>query len=294
MRDRLPCLTRPLRGALCSLAAFTLYALNDITIKFLGADYSTVQIVFFSALAALPLIAALLIAEPEPRSLWPVMPKLTAIRMAIMVANGVFVSYAFATLPLSQAYAIFFMMPLFICVLAVPLLGEPIDLARGLAVLAGLVGVAVVLRPGVMDLHLAHLSALIGASLGAIYYIIIRRTGGVERMAIILLYPTLAQVVAMWLILPFVYQPMPLAHLGLTGLMAVEAFAGSFCIVWAYRQAPAVLAAPMQYVQIIVATLFGTLYFGERVDAPTMLGIGIIIAAGLFILTRREPAQILA
>ena len=294
MRDRLPRLSGALRGALCSLAAFTLYALSDITIKFLGADYSPVQIVFFSALAALPLIAALLFTERGPRSLWPVMPKLTAIRMAILVVNGLFVSYAFATLPLSQAYAIFFLMPLFICVLAVPLLGEPIDFARGLAVLAGLVGVAVVLRPGVMELNLAHLSALIGASLGAIYYIIIRRTGGVERMSIILLYPTLAQVVAMGLVLPFVYRPMSLAHLGLTGLMAVEGFVGSLCIVWAYRHAPAVVAAPMQYVQIIIATLFGTLYFGEQVDAPTVLGIGITIAAGLFILTRREPAQIMA
>ncbi|MBC7736629.1 MAG: EamA/RhaT family transporter, partial [Candidatus Saccharibacteria bacterium] len=105
MPDRMLYPSSPLRGALSSLAAFTLYTLNDITIKFLGADYSTIQIVFFSALAGLPLIAALLIAERGPRSLFPVMPKLTAVRMAIVVANGIFVSYAFATLPLSQAYA---------------------------------------------------------------------------------------------------------------------------------------------------------------------------------------------
>jgi S-adenosylmethionine uptake transporter len=280
-----------LRGALCSVMAFALYSLSDITIKFLGADYSTIQIVFFAGLASFPLIVLQMMAEGKPVVLRPVLPKLTALRALLVVFNSVFVSYGFANLPLSQAYAIFFMMPLFICVLAVPLLGERIDLARGLAVLVGLVGVVVVLRPGVMELHLAHLSALMGASIGAVYYIIIRRTGGVESMAVIMLYPTLAQVAAMALMLPMVYRPMPIEHLGLLGLMAVEGFTGSLFVVWAYRAAPSVVVAPMQYVQIIIATLFGTLYFGEPTDAMTVLGIAIIIAAGLFIMTRPEVVK---
>ena len=284
--------TSSLRGALLSLAAFALYALSDITIKFLGADYSTIQIVFFAGIAGVPLIALQMMFERGPVTLRPVMPRLTAVRMVVVVFNSVFVSYAFANLPLSQAYAIFFLMPLFICVLAVPMLGERIDTARGLAVLVGLAGVVVVLRPGMLDLTLAHLSALVGATIGAFYYIIIRKTGSVESMAVIMLYPTLAQIAAMAVLLPFVYRPMPMEHLGLTWLMAIEGFAGSLCIVWAYRNAPAVVVAPMQYVQIIVATLFGTLYFGEPMDALTVLGIAIIIAAGLYIITRRDTGPV--
>ncbi len=285
----MPVLPPALRGAILSLLAFSLYSLNDVTVKFLGQSYNPIQILFFSGMAGFPLIMLQMMADPVPGTLRPVLWKFTAARMAIVTVNGLTVSYAFTVLPLSQAYAIFFLMPLFICVLAVPLLGEKIDLPRGLAVVAGLAGVLIVLRPGFLVLHWAHLAALSGAALGALYYIILRKTGGQERMAVIMLYPLLAQTGAVALLLPFVYQPMPAAHLGLLGLMAVEGFAGSLFIVWAYRAAPAVVAAPMQYVQIIVATLFGTLYFDEKVDGYTGLGIAMIIAAGLFIMTRTNP-----
>jgi drug/metabolite transporter (DMT)-like permease len=104
----------------------------------------------------------------------------------------------------------------------------------------------VVQRSGVMDLQLAHLSAVIGALIGAVHYILVRKTGGVGRMAVMLLYPTLAQIGIMALLVPVVFQPMPIEHVGLTGLMALEAFVGTLCIVWAYRWAPAMVAAPMQ------------------------------------------------
>lgn len=280
-----------LRGAILSLLAFSLYSLGDITIKFLGSSYHPVQILFFSGMAGFPLVVLQMMADPEGGTLRPRMWNWTLARMGIVIVNGLLVSFAFANLPLSEAYAIFFLMPLFICVLAVPLLGEPIDLPRGLAVLAGLAGVIIVLRPGVMALHWAHLSALLGASFGALYYIILRKTGGRERMAVIMLYPMIAQTAFVALFLPAVYQPMPATHLGLLGLMAVEGFVGSLFIVWAYRAAPAVVVAPMQYVQIIVATLFSTLYFHEPMDAYTVLGIAVIIAAGLFIMTRQKPAE---
>jgi S-adenosylmethionine uptake transporter len=282
-------LTPTLTGALCAVAAFSLYSLNDITVKFLGTDYHPAQIVFFSGMAGIPLVVLQMMADRQGGTLRPVLPGWTAVRMAIVIVNGLLVTYTFASLPLSQSYAIFFMMPLFICLLAVPMLGEKLGLVRGTAVLAGLVGVLVVLRPGGEPLQWAHLAALLAASLGALYYIILRRTGGVERMAVILLYPMMAQVAAMALFLPFVYLPMPALHLGLIGLMALEGFAGSLLIVAAYRLAPAVVVAPMQYVQIIVATIFGVILFDERMDAMTALGIAIIIAAGLVILLRPAP-----
>lgn len=276
----------PLRGALYAFAAFGLYSLNDITIKFLGGSYSPIQILFFSGMAGFPLVVLQMMADKDGHSLRPVLPRWTGLRMAIVVVNGLLVSYAFANLPLSQAYAIFFLMPLFICILAAVFLGEAIDLPRGLAVLVGLAGVGIVLRPGQMPLTLAHLSALCGAALGAFYYVILRKTGGVEKMAVIMLYPMLAQVIVVAALLPLVYQPMPIAHIGRTGLMALEGFLGSLLIVAAYRHAAAVVVAPMQYGQIIWATLFGVLFFGEPMDAATILGIGVIIGSGLFIMLR--------
>ena len=126
--------------------------------------------------------------------------------------------------------------------------------------------------------------------LGAMYYLILRKTGGQERMAVIMLYPMLAQVAVVALLLPFVYQPMSILHLGFTGLMALEGFAGSLLIILAYRYAPAVVVAPMQYVQIIWATLFGMLYFGEPMSGATILGITVIILAGLSIMLGTKGA----
>ena len=79
---------------------------------------------------------------------------------------------------------------------------------------------------------------------------------------------------------------MTTAHLGLSGLMALLGFIGSLCIIAAYRHAPAYVAAPMQYVQIVWATAFGTLFFNETSDLYTFLGIAVIIASGLYIMTR--------
>lgn len=279
------------RGAILSLLAFSLYSLSDITIKFLGSSYHPAQIVFFASMAGFPLVVMQMMAVPDGITLRPVFWRWTLARMAIVIGNSLLVTYAFTNLPLSEAYAIFFLMPLFICVLAVPLLGESIDRARGLAVLAGLAGVIVVLRPGLVALTWPHLSALAGASLGALYYILLRKTGGRESVAVLMLYPMIAQTAFSALFLPFVYVPMPAAHLALAGLMAVEGVAGSLLMVWAYRAAPAVVVAPMQYVQIIIATLFGTLYFHEPMDMMTVVGISVIIAAGLFILTRPKPAE---
>ena len=280
----------PLRGAMLGFAAMGLYALNDITTKFLGGSYNPVQILFFSGMAGFPLVMLQMMADKESGHLRPVLPMWTAARVLIVVINGLIVSYAFTQLPLAQAYAIFFLMPLFICVLAAVVLGEPIDLARGSAVVVGLVGVVIALRPTETPLTLAHLAAFCGAFFGALYYIILRKTGGAERMAVILIYPMIAQTAVVAVMLPFVYQPMSAVHLGLTGLMALEGFLGSLCIVAAYRLAPAIVVAPMQYSQIIWASLFGTFFFGEPMDAATVIGIAIIIASGLFIMLRSNQA----
>lgn len=202
------------------------------------------------------------------------------------LVNGILGAYAFANLPLAEAYAVFFLMPLLISALAVPILGEPMDLTRGLAILAGLAGVTVALRPGVAQLGWAHLAALAAATLGALNYLIIRSTSGIERPGVILLYPTLAMALATGAVLPWLWQPMDARAWGLTFLMGVELFVGGFLIIGGYARAPAIVVAPMQYSQILWAALFGHLVFAEAISHATWAGIMVIIAAGLVLLSR--------
>lgn len=275
-----------LEGALLALLGFAIFAGHDVVVKFLGGQYSAFQIVFFSTLMGFPLVTLMLIGDRADGNLRPRHPWWTALRTGAALITGVSAFYAFATLPLAQVYAILFASPLLITLLAIPILGEKVRLRRGLAVAVGLAGVLIVLRPGQTDLALGHLAAMTAAVASALASIIVRKIGNEERSAVLLLYPMLANFVGIGLVLPFVYKPMPLADLAGFGLIALMAFAAMLLIIAAYRRAEAVIVAPMQYSQIIWATGYGYVLFGERVDAYTALGAAIVIASGIYIVLR--------
>jgi S-adenosylmethionine uptake transporter len=96
------------------------------------------------------------------------------------------------------------------------------------------------------------------------------------------------QMVVAAVVMPFVYLPMPIRDLGLSALMACVSFAGYLLIIAAYRRAPGIVVAPMQYSQIIWAAIFGAILFGEHLNARTMLGTAVIILAGLAIVLRQD------
>ncbi|MEY4982222.1 MAG: hypothetical protein RIR62_488 [Pseudomonadota bacterium] len=273
-------------GTLLGILAFGLYAVSDISLKWLGAGLHPLQILFFSGLFALPLILAYGIASNPHQALRPRHPGISAIRAGLTVVNSMVVIYAFGALPLAQAYAIFFTMPLFIAALAVPMLGERLDPVTGGAILLGLAGVVVALQPGTMPLEWGHLAALAGALTGALNSILIRRTRE-ESYLVLSLYPMAAQLAVAAAAMPFIHVPMQGRDLAVTGLQALAGVAGTIAFIEAYRRATAATVAPMQYSQIIWATILGYLIFGERPLTVTWIGIGLIVAAGLVVLARQ-------
>ncbi len=196
--------------------------------------------------------------------------------------------WAFTLLPLAEAYVIFFTMPLFIAILAVPVLGERFDPLRGAAVVLGLVGVVVALDPGATPLGLGHLLALTGAMVGAMNYVIIRKTGAVESTAAMLIWPQVTLFLVVAATMPFVYVPMTARDLGVSAFMACVLMLGLVAIIAAYRRAPAIVVAPMQYSQIVWAAIFGALLFDEPTEARTILGAVLIAVAGLMIVARQD------
>lgn len=281
-----------LRGALLSLAAFGIYATHDVVVKFLGGGYSAVQIIFFSGLLSFPLVSVMLLGDKRDGNLMPRHPWWSALRAIAATVTGLMGFYAFSKLPLAQCYAIFFAMPLLITLMAIPMLGEKVGLRRGLAVVVGLLGVLVVLRPGQADLGLGHLAALGAAITGALTSVIVRKIGSAERSAVLMLYPMVANVLAMGAALPFVYVPMPITDFALMGVIALFGFGAGLLVIKAYRTAPAIIVAPMQYSQILWAAGYGALLFGESVDLFTAIGSAIIIASGIYIVLREGTPQV--
>lgn len=280
-----------LRGIALGLLAFAVYATHDAAIKKLGATYSPFQIVFFVVLFSFPVVTLMLVTDKAAENLRPRAPIWTLVRTVAVVVGGFCAFYAFSVLPLAETYAILFAAPLLITVLSVPILGEVVRAHRWIAVVVGLIGVMVVLRPGSATLGLGHLAALVSAFGSALTAVVMRKIGGRERREVLLLYPLLANFVVMLCILPFVYVPMPITDLGLVLLVSVFAVLAMTLMIRAYTLADAALVAPMQYSQIIWAALFGWLFFNETSDLMTFLGAGIVIFSGAYIVIREAGSS---
>jgi drug/metabolite transporter (DMT)-like permease len=279
-------------GAVYALTAFGIYSTHDVVVKVLGSTYSPFQIVFFSTLFGFPIVTVMLMRDREDGNLRPRHPWWTALRTFASVVTTSSAFYAFSVLPMAQTYAIIFAAPLLITVLAIPILGEHVGWRRSLAVTVGLAGVIVVLQPGATAFSPGHLAALAAAVFSAIAAVVVRKIGNDERSAVLLLYPMMANFVVMACAMPFVYQPMPPAHLGGMAMIAILGFGGAICHIAAYRSGSAVVVAPMQYSQILWAVAYGLIFFDETPDRNTAIGAAIIVASGVYVVFREEKPHV--
>lgn len=277
-----------LRGTILALMAFATFSTHDVVVKYLGGFYSTFQILFFSVLLSFPLATMMLLRDATSGNLRPVHPGWSALRTVASVSTGLSAFYAFSVLPMAQVYAIIFAAPLLVTVLSIPILGERVGRHRWLAVLLGLIGVLVVLRPGVTPIGLGHLAALVAAVGSATAAVVVRKIGKDERAVVLMLYPMMVSVLLMGVLMPAHYVPMPIGHLGLLGVISVLGFTSGLLLIGAYRAGDAAVVAPMQYSQILWAVIYGAFLFNERPDLPTVAGASLVIASGVYIVLRES------
>ena len=277
-----------LRGVLFAILGFAAFSTHDAVIKFLGGGYAAFQILFFSVLLSFPFATLLLLRDREVGTLRPRNPGWVVLRTAAAVATGASAIFAFTVLPIAQVYAFIFAAPFLITIMSIPVLGERVGVHRWAAVLLGLAGVLIVLRPGIEPLTAGHVAALTAAAGSALVSVITRKVGREERAAVLMLYPMTTNVVLMGAILPFVYRPVPVEHMGLFALVAILGYGGGLCIIAAYKHGDAATVAPIQYSQIIWGAGLGLLFFAEVPDLMTGLGAAVIIASGVYVVIRES------
>ncbi len=278
-----------LKGVLLGFACYAAYAISDAFVKSLHGSLPAYEAVFFGAV--LMLLAIPLIRQPGDRwievfrarrpSLWWI----RAISGAICNVSAV---VAFTHLPMAEAFALIFLLPIFVTVLSVIFLKEHVHWRRWSAVIAGFIGVLVVLRPGFRALGVGHLAAMTCGLSGAVSVVALRMAGAHEKRISLYGAGVIGPlVVGLVFMLPgFVW---PSAHqwflLSGYGLLAG---AGGVLLMLATQNAPANRVAPTQYSQMLWAIGFGYWLFGDHLDWPMLIGIVLILGSGLFTLVRED------
>ena len=293
------------QGVLCLVFGMVVLSLQDSLIKWMSGDYPLHQIVFTRSCIAIVLTVYFAHLEGDVRLLRTRRLWLQLARGLLMVIANICYFLALAAMPLAEAAAIFFVAPLFITALSVPFLGERVGPWRWAAVLAGMAGVVVMLRPG-DDLVEAAALLPIGAALAyATMQMLTRRLGDTDRASTLAFYihicfivagaafgaiagdgrfagsghPSLEFLLRAW-VWPTGFDGFLMLSCGL--LIAIA----GYLLSQAYRIAEANLLAPFEYTALPFAVLWGVLWWGDWPDATAWLGIALIVGGGLVVFYR--------
>lgn len=280
-----------LKGVGFALLGFAIFSLHDALIKSIE-NVPVFQISFFIVLFSFVPFALFLAIDGTERNLRPRLPGLMALRCFFTVAGLLCVFYAFGRLPLAEVYSLLFAAPILITLLAIPVLGEKIRLIRWFAILLGMAGVLVVLRPSDASFSLDHIAAVGAAACVACTSVVTRKIGSREHSVTLILYPMLANVVITGIATVFVYVPLPgdvLFKLCAIGLLSVV---GQSLMIQAYRSSEAQFVAPMQYSQMLWALVYGAWIFHETVDRTVLMGSAVIVFSGLLFIWRELVASV--
>ncbi|MGR2739950.1 DMT family transporter [Billgrantia sp. Q4P2] len=283
---------RPLLGIAFMLGAGLLFTLLDTGVKWLTQSYSPVQVVWARYAGHMLVLGAylLMLGWPRCRAIMASVESLPGqfVRGLLLLAASTFAFLAFRELPLLQVYVINFSSPLLVTLLAIPLLGERVTLARGAAVAAGFVGVVIAVGPVDWRAQPAALLPFGMALCFALYQLATRRFGRNDHPLASLFYAGLAGAMVSSMVVPFFWKPIAGGDVPLFLVVGALGAVSQLALIMAMRCAPASLVSPFLYLQIVWATVSGYLVFGDVPLLETYLGAVLIIGAGIFLATRKR------
>jgi len=218
---------------------------------------------------------------------------LQLVRGVLLVCSSMLFLTALKFLPLADATALNYTTPAIVVVLAVVFLDERLTLPRMAFVMAGIVGMLLVVQPGAEFFKGASLFALGCAVCYAVYQITTRMLAG-EDPRVTLFYPALIGALIMTCVWPWFGSRIDVTwgDAGLLVAIGILGTVGHFLFILAFQRAPASALTPFTYLQVVFATLIGWLVFGDFPDAITLIGMAIIAGSGL-ILTWHERRRAL-
>ncbi len=274
---------RPVYGVFLVVVAVLAFAITDVLVKFLVERHPVSVIVAFRYTVSLIMLTALM--WPRYRgALWRTeRTKMVVLRGMVLSVGSLTMGLALQRIPVAEAVSILYISPFAVMLLAAPLLGERLTPIMWLGAVFGFAGVLLILRPGGGLDGVGVALALANAVLATAYHLLTRFLTRTESTKAMLFHVTLVgavffNILAIGAIGDF--RP-TLAEIGLMLMLGVFATLGHFLFTAAYREAPASLLAPINYMHIVWATGLGWLVFGDIPAVLSALGMGMIIASGV-------------
>ncbi|MBK6709284.1 MAG: DMT family transporter [Chloroflexi bacterium] len=290
-------------------AAFVI-SIQNIVIKWIGGDYSALQIVAFRSLIALPFTLVFYRYEGQRGLPTTKLPRLEYIRGLFLFLSYTTFMMGLASLPLAQIEAIRFSGPLMITFLSVVMLGEKVGPRRWVALVIGFMGVLLIVQPGSASFNLGSVFVLISVLFYALVVILTRKLQAEDSSATMAYYSSLVYLAAALILvpLPLIVGEMPNAHPSIAFLIRpwtmptlldglIMAGLGLIWAVWmyllsrAYSLAQASVAAPFEYVSLPINIMWGFLIWREIPTWLTIAGAFLTLGSGLYVLYRERAER---
>ncbi len=284
----------PTVGLSLMLIAFLCFAIMDTSAKWLVmAAIPSLQVAFLRYFVHLLWVLILYLPRNGFSITQSKIPKLQILRAVLLFSGTAFNFTALKYLPLTTTVAIFFAAPMVVCLLSIPILKERVGLKRFAAIFVGFIGVLIIVEPWGETFDY-HIFLAVGALLGASgYFVMSRVVAGIDSNAVTQFYcagiPTL---ILAPIVLSIWEWPDSSLNWGLLILIGSLGMLGHSVLTLAHRYAEASVLAPTVYSQIIYITLFSWIIFNDVPTVSTAIGIGIIIASGVYIWWRERELQI--
>jgi drug/metabolite transporter (DMT)-like permease len=250
------------------------------------------EVVFIRYAGQFILIVALFAPRNPTELVQTRRPVLEVLRSLCLLGSTICNFVAITYIPLTVTASISFTMPLILCALSIPLLGEKVGWRRWLAILIGFAGVLIIIQPGTETFHPAMLISFAGIVFTSFYFLLTRKLAGVDSTTTQSFY---AAGIATACLIPFAFGgwvwPDTIGVWIPFFLIGAFAMIGHQAITLAHRLAPASVLAPFNYSLIVYLTASSWLVFNEPPDVWIFVGAPIVIGSGLYIWLRERQLQ---
>jgi len=272
-----------LKGIAFMIAAMICLPIKDGMVKILGSGgYPPLEILWAQFTVVYLILAPIVLMRYGAAKLWP-RPLGDQLLRGVFTILGIGLFYwAVQYIPLATTTAIYFLAPLVVTALSPMILKESVDLRRWIAVVAGFLGVSLILRPELLAVNEGYLIAFVGGFAIAGFYMYNRKLATGDPIIVMVAHSVLMGVILLSLAMPFVWVPPRLADLPLIAGFIGFSMAGQLLQMTAFKHAPASIVSPFQYTAILSATAFGFVFLGEFPDGLTWLGIAVVVGSGLY------------